>query len=674
MSTNYIDQITDTAGTTHDISEGDSTRIFRATCSTAASTAAKVATLDTSNRNFSLATGVRVAVTFKYGNSATTPTLRVDGSSTGTAKTIAFSTGASTQVTGAGTTYNTWGPYETVIFTYDGVYWVNAGSALGIYNAYSLANSKGTVTGMTTTAGTHTAGSQTVSNGIITTNIPTKTSHLTNDSGFITSYTDENMKWTASTSSNTYYPLQSTSTATTSTANTLNGVSFYQYYNTTGGYRRFDLGNSTAWKSTGGAYGTIRLYGAAATYYGDLVPGVLGTTSGDGHISANRTWTLPDKTGTIALTSDIPDVSSFITSDSDEKLKVAEITTSATYYPVLSSATTAAETKLYTNLFEFNRSSAAEVYFGVGKLNTTLGKIRLYTASSGGRYGIITPDTLTGTRTWTLPDKTGTIALTSDIPDVSGFITSDSDEKVKVAAGSLTGTDYFPVLATEAGTATRQYLSTIHFLGDSSYGTQFILGKSDGTSQGLIQLWSKTSGYYVSISPENTLTASRGLTLPDKGGTIALIEDIPSITFTQTLTEGTEIGKININGTNTSIYSKDPIWVTKISNTSITATSANTWFYTNQSIAVPAGHIYLVQVYVNYSNTRCLGLGMHTASTFSQYYNSPFYHMVSASSNDHLGVASFMLNGGTTWYCWLKYAGANSNTVYIRYLDFPFST
>ena len=118
--------------------------------------------------------------------------------------------------------------------------------------------------------------------------------------------TDEKMKWTASTSSNTYYPLQSTSTATTSTANTLNGINFYQYYNTAGGYRRLNLGNATSWKSSGGAYGTIRLYGAAATYYGELVPGTLGTTSGDGHISANRTWTLPDKTGTVALTSDIP--------------------------------------------------------------------------------------------------------------------------------------------------------------------------------------------------------------------------------------------------------------------------------------------------------------------------------------------------------------------------------
>lgn len=133
---------------------------------------------------------------------------------------------------------------------------------------------------------------------------PTKVSAFTNDSGYITSYTDEKLKWTASTSSNTYYPLQSTSTATTSTANTLNSVSFYQYYNTAGGYRRFILGNTTAYTSTGGAYGTIRLYGTGATYYGDLNPGTIGANS----LTANRTWTLPNATGTIALTADIPTV------------------------------------------------------------------------------------------------------------------------------------------------------------------------------------------------------------------------------------------------------------------------------------------------------------------------------------------------------------------------------
>ena len=137
MSTNYIDQITDTAGTTQDIAESESTRIYRATCSTAASTAAKVATLGVSNKNFSLTAGVRVAVTFTYGNSAATPTLRVDGSTTGTAKTIAFPTSYNGRTTGNGASYNSWGPYETVIFTYDGTYWINSGSGLSIYTAVS---------------------------------------------------------------------------------------------------------------------------------------------------------------------------------------------------------------------------------------------------------------------------------------------------------------------------------------------------------------------------------------------------------------------------------------------------------------------------------------------------------------------------------------------------------
>lgn len=135
MSTNYIDQITDTASTpvTYDLQEATDFRIFRATCSTDAATAEKVATLQ-DPKNFSLTTGVRVAVTFQYGNTAETPTLRVDGSSTGTAKAIAFPTSATSYATGNGDSYNTWGARETVIFTYSGTYWMHGGSGLSSYN------------------------------------------------------------------------------------------------------------------------------------------------------------------------------------------------------------------------------------------------------------------------------------------------------------------------------------------------------------------------------------------------------------------------------------------------------------------------------------------------------------------------------------------------------------
>ena len=143
MSTNYIRQVTDNASTpvTHDILESVDTRIFRATCSTTENTATKVATLD-DGVNFSLTKGVRVFVTFSAGNTADTPSLRVDGSTTGTAKTIVYKTGTGTQSTGGGNTLNTWGANETVLFTYDGTYWVNGGSGLTISNAYYLANGK----------------------------------------------------------------------------------------------------------------------------------------------------------------------------------------------------------------------------------------------------------------------------------------------------------------------------------------------------------------------------------------------------------------------------------------------------------------------------------------------------------------------------------------------------
>ena len=132
MSTNYITKITGTDSVTYDINEGVDTRIFRATCIIAAGTAAKVATLDDAT-NFSLAVGVRVAVTFQYGNSAATPTLNVNSSG---AKTIAVATSATAFTTGNGTTYNTWGPYETIIFTYNGTYWVRE-LGRAIYNAYA---------------------------------------------------------------------------------------------------------------------------------------------------------------------------------------------------------------------------------------------------------------------------------------------------------------------------------------------------------------------------------------------------------------------------------------------------------------------------------------------------------------------------------------------------------
>lgn len=136
-------------------------KLYTAKCTTAAATAAKVATLDDST-DFTLAAGVVVAVQFQYGNSATTPTLNVN--STG-AKNIALPSSATAQTTGNGTTYNSWGAYETLLFTYSGSQWIHMGSGYLQYQAYKKANDAapkaspaltGTPTAPTAAVGTNT--------------------------------------------------------------------------------------------------------------------------------------------------------------------------------------------------------------------------------------------------------------------------------------------------------------------------------------------------------------------------------------------------------------------------------------------------------------------------------------------------------------------------------------
>ena len=194
------------------------------------------------------------------------------------------------------------GTYLTSYTETDPVYSASAASGItssDISNWNSKTSNTGTITSVKTTAGAHTTIN--VSSGAANFNVPTATSHLTNDSGFITSFTDENVKSTAVTAATTYYLTGSTSSSTaTGGLSKHAAIKAYVTANSgTGGSARIDLGNTTATTSAGGKEGIIRLYGTSATYYVDLKAGAP---------SANRTITLPNKTGTVALTDDIPTV------------------------------------------------------------------------------------------------------------------------------------------------------------------------------------------------------------------------------------------------------------------------------------------------------------------------------------------------------------------------------
>ena len=162
----------------------------------------------------------------------------------------------------------------------------------------ALPSSTTYVSTITTTAGTHSAISS--KSGAVSFNVPTKTSHLTNDSGFITSYTDEKLKISTATSGSSYYPLLGNGTS----AATRQYDTAFQFSGTngtasgTGGSTTLTLGNSTTSSTAGWRRGIIQLYG-----YGAYSTTIENRTSTD-----NRTIILPDKSGTVALTSDIPTV------------------------------------------------------------------------------------------------------------------------------------------------------------------------------------------------------------------------------------------------------------------------------------------------------------------------------------------------------------------------------
>lgn len=108
-------------GTLHDVKS-----THYATCTTAAATAAKVATIQ--NGSFTLETGVKVSVKFTYANSAASATLNVN--STG-AKTIQFAGAALTSA-------QYWVANQVVDFVYDGTYWAISGAVKDNNTTYSL--------------------------------------------------------------------------------------------------------------------------------------------------------------------------------------------------------------------------------------------------------------------------------------------------------------------------------------------------------------------------------------------------------------------------------------------------------------------------------------------------------------------------------------------------------
>lgn len=121
-------------------------------------------------------------------------------------------------------------------------------------------------------------------------------------------------------------------------------------------------------------------------------------------------------------------------STTDEKLKVGTVTSGNTYYPVLSTSGTTASTKQIDTAGLKYYPNNGVVQFQVGS-STKIGDIDLISGS----YSVsLWPANLTDNRTLTLPNATGTLALTSDITTAVLAATDDGAGNVTLSVTGVT--------------------------------------------------------------------------------------------------------------------------------------------------------------------------------------------------------------------------------------------
>ena len=198
-----------------------------------------------------------------------------------------------------------------------------------------------------------------------------------------------------------------------------------------------------------------------------------GTSTATIELAAGTGITLTDDTSNKKIT-----IASSVT-NTDTKLQVAEVTSGSTYYPIVGSGITAATRQYDTNGFVYKGTNGTTSTVGTSIL--TLGNSTASGTAKNKRgqlvifgstvYAHTIQGNPTTDRTITLPDATGTVALTSDIPtktsdltNDSGYITSYTDTK-NTAGSTNTSSKIFLVGATSQATNPTTYSHDTAYVG-----------------------------------------------------------------------------------------------------------------------------------------------------------------------------------------------------------------
>ncbi len=326
----------------------------------------------------------------------------------------------------------------------------------------ALASNTTYVSTVTTTAGAHTTISS--KSGAVSFNIPTKTSHLTNDSGFITSYVntataaDNILDGSNSGTQITYAPYGSQQSKLSFDTSATNPT-------------RTDRLNLNGYLYATKLYsGNKEVLTAHQTITKAMVTTALGTGSGTTKfLREDGSWATP----------------AYI-ANTDAKLQVAEVTSATQYYPLVGTGTTAATRQYDTTGFKYKGTTGTTSAIGAAILelgNSTAsgtagnkqGQLIMY--GTNAKKATITLAAPSADIALALPTSGGTLALTSQIPALPDFetqsgtagrvwITEDNSRHYfDIAAGSgltVTSSDDAKVTLSHTNSVTAQTTQALY--------------------------------------------------------------------------------------------------------------------------------------------------------------------------------------------------------------------
>jgi hypothetical protein len=388
--------------------------------------------------------------------------------------------------------------------------------------------------------------------------------------------------------------------------------------------------NGSAWIRKQIAYGEISGAPAAGITAANLTLGTLTSTTIPINIDVGTDVTLSSFTASNAGLVPAPGtVAGKVLSDNGSWITVLTSYTESDPVFTTNGVTLATNQTITSNKTFSNTTFFSGLINSSGGIYINNAAIAFFQPSGGftGNFGVnLVGETMTGNRTWELPNASGVLALRSDIPSTAGFVPNTTTLTINTVAFDLSANRTWSLdlaSVTTAGNSTINQISTSSFNindGVAVGNSRGNLGTTNlsGTTVGILSL-RYGAGNSIVIRPASAPAAGRLQLLPDKDGTFAMTSDLSGFVTS-------EVDPVSVHTTgNQSSLSGNKDWTgTHTFANSATFSNGLTWFTTGQAGTNVQGQIGSRTNGTNYWGNIKFGNDINAFTTsISTYANSP---------------------------------------------------